>query len=889
MNRPDFSVANLGELATLYTAEIAEGANVWVAADGAYWTLEKNSGAPVGAGVVAPGAGAPTAGATNARWLREVGASQVVAAALGSRAGQRVDLNSLVCGALDLSTWQACQPTLAPVVRPLSGVAASGLRSLVAVNAESNTPSGGYIERPFTVPAGVTAVVFEIDEVALYTGDGSTGAAALQLYDGSGLNQLSSTAFTPTGTPTMVASAAISVTAGTEYRVRLATAVGGMQSRFLCARIRVRPSASSDPFWLAFQRIEVDASNLQGNDRRGRANPRFAAASSLSFVDLMTSAPELRAELYDSNARVVGAGYSVASVAVNGYPFSTLTPSPNAVSYQASVLPVGLPSPRRVRVTSGTQNIGGTFGDGLQIDTSGLFLAAIYAASSAYLEATPATVKRAVVYGDSKTAGQLASIPSATSYAEALRQHGWDVSVMAIGSNTLVADVGATLSVAACASWAQTLLQYQPNLIVLAIGRNDFAAGALSPANLVTQIGNLADAIHAADPKCIVAIMPFTHETTESAVSAVAWNTERLNEAALVTSRAPWAILADAGGLWTSAQAGTTYTVDNVHPNDAGQSRQARMLETAVIPGSFDYPFRPADVSPTIWCESDVNLAGGAMGSTTSIGTSPPVVTFSGSPPIAGRLIVQIRTGGARGTATFDATFDAERSYQWRGLTTGASVSLPGLGTVAVAFAVGTYATDNFYYADSATGNWVDIVGGSVALVPNGTQTWFPSIDNRKPGLRLLTNAAGNYSVTGLNIPQPYSLVYVGKLDSQAQFAMIGRNHTNSGPILYMTAGGVASLWVNGSHVDTASVDGTKAHCYVAVANGASSSISLDGVTVAGTTTAQNITALSIGADQDLTLVGPGYCDAFAIIPRALSSDEIMCITSRMRAKYGTP
>jgi len=73
MNRPDFSVATLGELATLYTAEIAEGANVWVGADGAYWTLEKNSGAAPGPTVIAPGAGAPIAGAANARWIREVG------------------------------------------------------------------------------------------------------------------------------------------------------------------------------------------------------------------------------------------------------------------------------------------------------------------------------------------------------------------------------------------------------------------------------------------------------------------------------------------------------------------------------------------------------------------------------------------------------------------------------------------------------------------------------------------------------------------------------------------------------------------------------------------------------------------------------------------------
>jgi len=75
MNRPDFTVADLGELASLHTAEIAEGANVWVESDGAYWTLEKNSGAAPGPTVVVPLAGAPQAGATNARWIQTSGAA----------------------------------------------------------------------------------------------------------------------------------------------------------------------------------------------------------------------------------------------------------------------------------------------------------------------------------------------------------------------------------------------------------------------------------------------------------------------------------------------------------------------------------------------------------------------------------------------------------------------------------------------------------------------------------------------------------------------------------------------------------------------------------------------------------------------------------------------
>ena len=73
MNRPDFSVADLGELVTLSVSDAVEGANVWVDADGAYWTLEKNSGVAPSPTVLAPLPGAPSAGASNARWIRAAG------------------------------------------------------------------------------------------------------------------------------------------------------------------------------------------------------------------------------------------------------------------------------------------------------------------------------------------------------------------------------------------------------------------------------------------------------------------------------------------------------------------------------------------------------------------------------------------------------------------------------------------------------------------------------------------------------------------------------------------------------------------------------------------------------------------------------------------------
>lgn len=73
--RPDITVGNLGELATVWINSLQEGANAWVASEGDYWTLEKNSGAAVGANVIAPLSGAPSAGALNARWLRQIDAS----------------------------------------------------------------------------------------------------------------------------------------------------------------------------------------------------------------------------------------------------------------------------------------------------------------------------------------------------------------------------------------------------------------------------------------------------------------------------------------------------------------------------------------------------------------------------------------------------------------------------------------------------------------------------------------------------------------------------------------------------------------------------------------------------------------------------------------------
>lgn len=73
LNRPDFTVATLGELVTLHVAELIDGANVWVTAANDYFTLIKQpSVTPVidNENILSPIAGSPIAGAASSVWVR---------------------------------------------------------------------------------------------------------------------------------------------------------------------------------------------------------------------------------------------------------------------------------------------------------------------------------------------------------------------------------------------------------------------------------------------------------------------------------------------------------------------------------------------------------------------------------------------------------------------------------------------------------------------------------------------------------------------------------------------------------------------------------------------------------------------------------------------------
>lgn len=96
------------------------------------------------------------------------------------------------------------------------------------------------------------------------------------------------------------------------------------------------------------------------------------------------------------------------------------------------------------------------------------------------------------------------------------------------------------------------------------------------------------------------------------------------------------------------------------------------------------------------------SMVGPASTAVTSSGTTPPVVTLSGTPAGYFDLVVNITTGGTRGTAVFKFSLDGGLTYPTAqtGITTAATYLMPGTG-VTLNFATGTYNVDNVYVANT--------------------------------------------------------------------------------------------------------------------------------------------------------------------------------------------
>jgi hypothetical protein len=412
------------------------------------------------------------------------------------------------------------------------------------------------------------------------------------------------------------------------------------------------------------------------------------------------------------------------------------------------------------------------------------------------------------------------------------------------------------------------------------MGRNDFANQKYTPANVVVQIGNLLDAINAVAPRVLVKLVTFTHEVTETAVAGTTWDAERAAIAALATSRA-WVTVVDAARYWSVAEA-NSYTTDTVHPNDAGQERVAR----GVL--GEEYAWSPLQVSSLyLWWEVGPNMTGGPMSAVTSSGTSPPVVTLSGTAVLACTLRIEVKTAGALGTSRFRWSIDDGRSWVQSNVPTAASVLLSPLG-VTVNFAVGVYPNNAVYTANVHVGQVDDRSGNSRHLV--GVTSQFPPYAsvgiNSKPSLQFVPTDF--MRITGISVPAPHSIYVVGKYTSQASVrALLGRTAAGTNALFYSVTPTTMD-WNDGTVQRSVTVDATIAHCYIIITNGASSNIRVDGVDHTVSLTNSTITGLGVGADAVNGLGLDGYVSEVMVFSGVLTADECMALEARSRLKWGT-
>lgn len=120
--------------------------------------------------------------------------------------------------------------------------------------------------------------------------------------------------------------------------------------------------------------------------------------------------------------------------------------------------------------------------------------------------------------------------------------------------------------------------------------------------------------------------------------------------------------------------------------------------------------FLPTDIPGLVlWLRSDLGITA-VMSAVASAGTSPPVVTLTGTPSPLLPVEIDITLPGLRGVAMFQWKLGG--IVQQTGLVTGASVAL-GSGTLAAQFTGGAsaYLGDNVYTATVQVSAWADQSG----------------------------------------------------------------------------------------------------------------------------------------------------------------------------------
>jgi lysophospholipase L1-like esterase len=193
----------------------------------------------------------------------------------------------------------------------------------------------------------------------------------------------------------------------------------------------------------------------------------------------------------------------------------------------------------------------------------------------------PTAAKRMVIYGDSITVGYGATTPSTEGWVPLLRQQNptWRFSTEAWGGRQLYDDTGSGVAAITSRLVALTFSASTARAIALLIGYNDWANATMTAATFATLLGQLCDAIHAADSGIKIIAQTLFPCGNEAGVNGRGEGISAFRSAAtsVANARPSFVQLVDASG-WAIQLA------DSAHPGTLGNT-QISALYTPIIAG----------------------------------------------------------------------------------------------------------------------------------------------------------------------------------------------------------------------------------------------------------------------------------------------------------------
>ena len=300
-------------------------------------------------------------------------------------------------------------------------------------------------------------------------------------------------------------------------------------------------------------------------------------------------------------------------------------------------------------------------------------------------------------------------------------------------------------------------------------------------------------------------------------------------------------------------------------------------------------PFVPTNIAGLkLWLDPRFGITY-VQGPVVATGTTPPAVTFAGTPSSSANSIVLTCTGvGTNTTATFSWTLNGVAQAPF---TAAATVVLPGTGITAT-FPVGAYTNTpsaDTYTSVVTSSAWQDTQSGGGLSVVQATPTSQPplkAVDPIYSNMPTFGFSGGFLSVANPVKSQPWTVYILGEAPSGINNVFFDDTNTIFG---YSTSG-ILSLFA-GAGLNTGNVSAGK-HALAFVLNGTSSAIYVDSAaTPAATGNASTIApggTFILGSQAAGALPLNGKECIVLSYAGAHTQAQVAQVLAWMRAQHGT-